>query len=470
MARLLLLVAVPAAFLTLLVGTGRAPSPAPEPAPKPPAWVEALDGVSQRILDAALADPQAYEKLCYLCDRIGPRLSGSKNLERAVEWGVEQMRFDGLSNVRKQRVMVPVWVRGEESGRIVEPAEHPLFLLGLGGSVGTPPEGILAEVVPVKAWEELTEERCRGKIVLYNVPFTSYGAVVPFRTQGAVRAAKVGAVAALVRSLGPRSLRTPHTGAMRYAEDVPKIPAAAVTIECAELIQRLADRGNRVKVHLKMGARTLPDAESHNVIGEVPGETDELVLLGGHLDSWDVGQGANDDGAGCVIVMEAARLLVKLGLKPKRTIRVVLFTNEENGLAGGRAYRDGHMDELSRHVAAIESDGGADTPQGFGLSMPEPADQPRGLETIRAISKLLERIPATLVRDGGGGADITPLKEHGVPVMSHLADMSRYFDIHHTHADTVDKLDPTTLAKNAAAVAIMAWALSEMPGRIGRTR
>jgi carboxypeptidase Q len=463
MTRLLILVAAPAALLTLLVGTARTPAP-------PPArveWVEPLNDVSRRILDAAIEDPQAYEKLCYLCDRIGPRLSGSKNLERAVDWAAEQMRRDGLSNVRKQKVMVPVWTRGEESARIVEPAEHPLFLLGLGGSVGTPPKGIVAEVVPVKSWEELTEERCRGKIVLFNVPFSTYGAVVPFRTQGAGRAAKVGAVATLVRSLGPRSLRTPHTGAMHYPEGVVKIPAAAVTIECAELIQRLVDRGSKVRVRLQMGARTLPDAESANVIGEVPGRTDEIVLLGGHLDSWDVGQGANDDGAGCAIVLEAARLLVKLGLRPKRTIRVALFTNEENGLAGGRAYRDGHMDELRRHVAAVESDGGGDIPQGFGLSMPEPADQQLGLEKLRAISRLLERVPATLVRDGGGGADISPLKEHGVPVMSHLADMSRYFDIHHTHADTVDKLDPTALARNAAAVAIMALALSEMPGRLG---
>lgn len=455
-------VAVLCLGLVMLVGRGRA---GPDYRALP--WGSDMPDVSKRILEAALAEPQAYEKLCYLCDRIGPRLSGSKNLQRAVDWAAETMAREGLSNVRREKVMVPVWVRGEESARIVEPAEHRLFILGLGGSVATPADGLTGEVVPVKSWEELTEAKCRGKIVLYNVPFTTYGAVYPFRGDGPSRAAKVGAVAALVRSLTPRSLRTPHTGGTRYQDGVPKIPAAAVTIEDAELIQRLVDRGNTVKVHLTMGAHTLPDAESANVVGEIPGLTDEVVLLGGHLDSWDVGQGANDDGAGCVIVMEAARLLAKLGLRPRRTIRVVLFTNEENGLAGGRAYRDAHKHELAKHVAAIESDGGGDTAQGFGLSMPEPADQPRGLARLQSISRLLSAVPAALVKDGGGGADIAPLKESGVPVMSHVADGSKYFDIHHTWADTVDKLDPIALAKNAAAVAIMAYALSEMPGRLG---
>jgi carboxypeptidase Q len=418
------------------------------------------------ILKTALAESQAYEKLHYLCDRIGHRLSGSENLARAVDWAAETMKRDGLANVHKQKVMVPHWVRGEESAWIVEPARQQLCMLGLGGSVGTPPGGITAEVVVVKSFDELSE-RVRGKIVLYNAAFTDYGATVQYRVSGASRAAKFGALAALVRSVGPVSLRTPHTGTMHYEDNVPKIPTAAVTIEDAEMMQRMQDRKEDIRVHLTMNAKTLPDAESANVIGEVPGQTNEIVVIGGHLDSWDVGTGAHDDGAGCAISMEAARILVKMGLKPRRTIRVVLFTNEENGTRGGNAYRDGHQHEIKNHAAAIEADLGADSPLGFGVSLPDKDKQARALATLREIVQVLAPIGATRVRDGGGGVDIGPLSKDGVPIMSLDPDPVHYWDIHHTPADTLDKIDPHKLNRNVAAMAVMAFAIADMPQRLG---
>jgi carboxypeptidase Q len=419
-----------------------------------------------RILKTAQEESQAYEKLCHLCDRIGHRLSGSAALDRAIDWAVDAMKKDGLANVRKEKVMVPVWVRGAESATIVEPARHELSMLGLGGSVGTPPEGITAEVAVLKSFDELGEG-VRGKIVLYNVPFTTYGETVPYRVNGAARAAKFGAVASLVRSVGPVSLRTPHTGMMRYDESLPKIPTAAVTIEDAELIRRLVERGQTVRLKLVMGAKTLPDAESANVVGEVPGRTDEIVLIGGHIDSWDVGQGAHDDGAGCVIMMEAARVLLKLGLRPRRTVRVVLFTNEENGLRGGIGYRDAHKEELPKHLVAMESDAGGDSPLGFGISMADKEKQEKAIAKLREFAARLKVLGADRIRAGGGGADIGPLAKEGVPVMSHDPETGRYWEIHHTPADTVDKVDPEKLARNVAAVAAMVYMLAEMEGRLG---
>lgn len=416
------------------------------------------------LLDVALKENQAYERLSYLCDRIGNRLSGSENLNRAIDWAVETMKKDGLSNVRKQKVMVPVWVRGEENAELVEPARHKLTILGLGGSVPTPPGGIEADVVVVKSFDELSD-KVKGKIVLYNVPFTQYGPTVQYRTNGASRAAKFGAVASLVRSVTPVSLCTPHTGMMRYDEALPKIPTAAVTIEDAELMQRMQDRGRRVRARLSMGCKTLPDAESANVIGEVPGETDEIVLIGGHLDSWDVGTGAHDDGGPCVSVMEAARIIVKLGLKPRRTIRVVLFTNEENGLRGGQGYRDQTLKE--KHMVALESDSGVGSVVGFGLTIADKAKEERGLAAVRQIAAQMKPIGELAVKAGGGGADIGPLGKDGVPTMSLNPSMELYWHIHHTHADTMDKIDPVKLSQHVAAIAVMAYSLANLPKPLG---
>jgi carboxypeptidase Q len=313
----------------------------------------------------------------------------------------------------------------------------------------------------------------RGRIVLYDVPFTRYGETVRYRSQGANRAAARGAVAALVRSVGPVSLRTPHTGAMgQYVDSLPKIPAAAVSIEDAAMMHRLLRRGERVRVHLKMGARTLPDTLSHNVIGEIRGRErpDEVVVVGGHIDSWDVGSGAQDDGGGCVISMEALRLIKQLGLRPRRTLRCVLWTNEENGLRGGQAYADSLGPSVGRHVAAVESDGGVERPTGFEFGAlragTDSTDAPRvALAVARAkeIGRLLTGLGADRIADNGGNADIGPLMRRGVLGVAHRTTGEHYFDWHHTPADTPDKVDPIELRKNVAALAVMVFVLADMP-------
>jgi carboxypeptidase Q len=346
-------------------------------------------------------------------------------------------------------------------------------MLGLGRSVGTPPGGITADVMVVHSFgalDSLPAESVRGRIVLYDVPFTNYGETVRYRSQGANRAARRGAVAALVRSVGPVSLRTPHTGAMsNYVDSLPRIPAAAVTIEDAAMIRRLTERGQRVRVRLEMGAHTLPDTLSHNVIGEIRGRErpNEIVVVGGHLDSWDVGQGAHDDGGGCVISMEALRLMKSLGLRPRRTIRCVLWTNEENGVRGGTAYADSARGEIDRHVAAIETDGGVERPVGFGVRVmrdttTDSLRTDRAVARMREIGRLLAGIGAQDVTPGGGGADIDPLMKKGVPGISHRTTMEHYFDWHHTPADMLDKVDPIELRKNVAALAVMLYVLADM--------
>jgi carboxypeptidase Q len=320
----------------------------------------------------------------------------------------------------------------------------------------------------VRDFEELDAlaERVRGKIVVYNSPFTSYGSTVRYRGSGASRAARYGAIAALVRSITPVSLQTPHTGAMLYDPNQPKIPTAAITIEGAEMLQRMQERGERVTVRLKMAAHFLPDAESANVIAEIKGteRPDEVVLISGHFDSWDVGQGANDDGGGCIIAWEAARLIKELGLKPRRTIRVVLYTNEENGGRGGVAYRDAHRSELAKHIFAIESDSGVAQPKGFGLSATAP---PQARANLREIVKLLSGINADRVAENGGGSDIGPIITEGVIGASLDVDGTHYFDIHHTAADTFDKIDPNELALCVATMAVVAYTVADLPQPFG---
>jgi carboxypeptidase Q len=417
-----------------------------------------------RIIGSALTSDRAYSRLAHLTDHIGHRLSGSKGLERAIEWAITEMKRDGLDRVRAEKVMVPHWVRGEESLELIAPAAVKLSMLGLGNSIGTPAEGINAEAVVVRNFEELDAlgERVRGKIVVYNVPFTTYGATVAYRGAGASRAARYGAVAALVRSVTPVSLQSPHTGATSYDEKQPKIPAAAITIEAAEMLQRMNDRGDHPTVRLKMEAKFLPDAESANVIAEIRGseKPDEVVLISGHFDSWDVGQGAHDDGGNCIAVWEALRLIKELKLKPRRTIRAVLYTNEENGLRGGNAYRDAHRAELAKHILAIESDAGVYRPEGFGLAATAP---PQARANLQEIVKLLSGIRADRVAANGGGADIGPLMREGVIGASLDVDGTRYFDIHHTASDTLDKIDPQDLALCIAAIAVVAFTVADMP-------
>jgi carboxypeptidase Q len=390
------------------------------------------------------------------------------------------MKEDGLENVRLMPVRVPHWVRGEEHAEMVEPGPQKLSILGLGRSIGTPPGGITADVVVVSSYEELDAlppAAIRGHIVLYDVPFVSYGVTNKYRGSGAARASARGAVAALVRSIGPVSLRTPHTGAMQaYTDSVPRIPAAAVTIEDATMMHRLFARGVRVRVHLEMGARTLPDTLSANVIGELRGRErpNEVVVVGGHIDSWDVGQGAQDDGGGCIISMEALRLMKRLGLRPRRTVRCVLWTNEEYGTRGGEEYsRQDSLSGREKHVAAIETDGGVERPFGFSFTVRRAAgdstDVPRSLriaQRAREMAPLLAGLGADHFDTGGGGTDIGPLMKRGILGVEHKTTMEHYFDWHHTQADMLDKVDPVELRKNVAALAVMVYALAEMPERL----
>ena len=420
---------------------------------------------ADRLIDAALADSSTYDRIAYLGDTFGPRLSGSQNLEDAIDWILEEMKRDGLENVRGEEVMVPHWVRGKESLELVSPRQYPMAMLGLGGSIATPPEGITADVLVVESFEDLIRRRdeAQGKIVLFNAPFTSYGRTVQYRVDGANKAAEAGAVASLVRSVGPASMNTPHTGVTRYQEGGRKSPHAAVTIEDAMMMQRMQDRGQVVRVTLKMEAQTLPDAKSRNVVAEIVGSEypDEVVVLGGHIDSWDVGQGVMDDAGGCIAAWQTLVLMKKLGLRPKRTVRVVMWTNEENGLAGGNAYAAEHADAVKDHVLAIESDAGVFKPTGFGFGGTDEA-----YETVSEIGKLLERIEAGEIRRGGGGADIGPLMNKGVPGMGLNVDGSKYFWYHHTAADTMDKLDPKEVNLCVASMAVMAYVAADLDERI----
>lgn len=430
--------------------------------------IDAYREPATRIIGAALGDRFAWERLAELSDNIGNRLSGSPQLEQAILWAVDQMKKDGLANVRAEKVMVPHWVRGKESCEVTSPAQRPLVMLGLGNSVGTPPEGIEAEILVVRSFAELDAraDQVRGKIVVYNAPYTGYGPTVQYRSAGASRAARLGAVAALVRSVGMPGLRTPHTGALDYSADVPRIPAAAITLEDAETLQRMQDRGVPVKVRLKMEAQMLPDAESANVVAELVGreKPEEVIVIGGHLDSWDVGTGSTDDGGGCVAAWSALRILKRLGMQPRRTIRVVLFTNEENGLRGGMAYRDRYQDQLANHVLMLESDSGVYRPLGFGFS-----GNDKARASIQEIATLLRGIGADRISAGGGGGDIGPAVVQGrIPSMSLEVDGSEYFRVHHTPADTIDKINPTDLALGVAAIAVMSYVVADRPARLGQ--
>jgi len=441
-----------------------------------------------RILGRALVNEGAWTKLEYLTTRIGHRLSGSPSLEKAVAWAHEGMKAEGLEGVRLQAVKVPRWVRGREWARVVSPVERELPMLGLGLSVGTPREGVTAPVVVVRSFEELTalgREKVQGKIVAFAPDWEGYGRTVRFRSSGASAAAGLGAVAVLVRSATGRSIASPHTGALDYEQGAPKIPAASITVEDAEWLRRMAAAGQAVTVSLSMEARLEDDADSANVIAEIRGseKPDEVVVMGGHYDSWDVGQGAHDDGCSCMAAWEALTILKDLGLRPRRTLRVVLWANEENGLRGGKAYREALGAGVASHVAAIEMDGGCEQPVGFGFSVvkpgtapptrrgggtaePQDADAARALATLRRIGSLFVGIDAASVKWGGGGADISPLTREGVPGISLDTAGEHYFDWHHTQADTIDKVSPADLRRATGMLAVMGYVLADMPDRL----
>ena len=394
---------------------------------------ESFQKAATQILDAAQQNSRVIDILRHLTDRIGPRLSGSAGAEAAVEWTATRMRADGL-NVSLQPVRVPQWIRGEETGELLTPSRQELSLTALGGSIPTPQQGLTAEVVEVRSFQELTErgDEVKGKIVYYHStmdptlnPFEAYSRAVVFRARGAIEAARLGAVGSLIRSLATVSLRTPHTGAMSYDPDVPRIPHAALSTEDGDLLHRLIADGEKPTLRFTLTSRRDSDVESANVIGDLPGRErpEEIVLIGAHLDSWDLGTGAFDDAAGCALVMETPRLLKELGLVPRRTIRVVLFIDEETGLRGARRYAKLSGSELRAHVAAIEADTGADDPLGFSVSQGGKA-----LKLVKEWAKMLEPIGAKQVIEGGfGGADIGLLGRQGVLALGLLQDPARYF-------------------------------------------
>ncbi len=422
------------------------------------------------LIRAATADSSAYRRLGRLVDTFGPRLSGTASLEAAIDWILDLMKADGLENVRGEPLMVPRWVRGAESAVLVKPRAARLFLLGLGGSVGTPKNGITAPVLVVSSLEELTRRtaEAKGKIVLFDSPFTDYPVARRIRVEGPSAAARAGAVACLIRSVASASIRSPHTGVTVYDTTAAKIPAAALSVEDAMMLHRFQDRGEPVVVTLKMSARTLPDAPSRNVVAEIVGreKPDEVVVLGGHIDSWDVGQGAMDDGGGSVAAWEAVRLIHRLGLRPRRTVRVVLWTNEENGGKGALAYRDAHAADLAKHVLAMESDNGTFNPKGYVLAGSDSA-----AAVVQQVAGLLQSINATGVQrvDGSPAADITPLAAAGVATMELDVEGSRYFWYHHSDGDTLDKLDPAELARCVAAMAVMAYVVADLPDALPHT-
>jgi carboxypeptidase Q len=431
-------------------------------------WARAgADDVPDKLMAAATNSDFAYQRLARLCDTFGPRFSGTTNLEAAIDWALAQMKNDGLENVHGEEVMVPHWVRGAESAELLQPRARRLPMLGLGGSIATPPEGITAEVLVVKSFGDLTGRagEASGKIVLFNVPFTTYSETVAIRTRGAVEAAKVGAVASLIRSVTPFSMQSPHTGAMSYSNAVCKIPHAAITVEDAEMMQRMQDRGEKIVVRLMMSAAQLPDAPSSNIVAEITGreKPEEIVLVSGHFDSWDVGQGAMDDGGGAMSAWEAVRIMYALGLRPRRTVRVVLWTNEENGSAGAHGYARLHQGELARHVVAMESDRGTFKPQGFSFVGSDAARK-----IIQTLAAPLGRLGAAKIVDQGSETDVGVLARENVPTLALLDDETKYFWYHHSDGDTMDKLDPRELSACAAAMAVMAWQVADDPVALPR--
>lgn len=473
---------VPLPFLTVLAAPTQEPpgpgqgtgDPENSGGDSAPTAVEAYRDAVESILDRGLVEGQAYALLTELCTTAPHRLAGTPGADTAVAWARATMEEIGLENVRLEPCTVPRWSRGTtERLEVLEPEElrgMELPIAALGGSVATPPAGVAAPLVQVRSFGELEElgEAARGKIVFFSRPmdhghrdmFAAYGQAVEQRVHGASRAARVGGVAALVRSIASSVDDFPHTGAMRYDGRVPeKVPTAAVSTRGAELLSAALDAGQEVVVRLTLDCATLEDGTGANVVGELVGHSspEEIVLVGGHLDCWDIGMGAHDDGSGCCHALEAVRLLKELGLTPRRTIRVVLFANEENGLRGAHAYHDAHLDELDRHVLALESDRGGFAPRGFTSDA-----RPRGLAILRAIAELLDEAGAGRVIRGSGGADIGPLAREGVPVVGFLPTSHRYFDYHHSDNDRLENVNPRELQLGACVIASMIYVVADL--------
>ena len=423
----------------------------------------------RKIYDEVLTHGECYQNLAYLCSNIGGRLSGSPQAEKAVNWGKSVMEGLKFDKVELQPVMVPHWIRGDkEKAYIINSStgvKQETQICALGGTIATPDGGIEAEVIEVKSFEDLEKlgkEKIKGKIVFYNRPmdptqihtFNAYGKAVNQRWAGAINAAKYGAIATVTRSMSLKIDKFPHTGSMQYVDSLPKIPAVAISTEGAETLSTLLNANKSAKLFIKTNCQTLPDVESYNVIGELKGveKPNEYILVGGHLDAWDNGSGAHDDGAGCVQSMEVIRIFNAIGYKPKHSIRAVLFMNEENGLRGGKEYAKQAKLKKETHIAAIESDAGGFSPRGFSFEAPK-----WFMNSVQNYKPLL--LPYDLYDfDGkGGGPDISPLIEQGIPTVELIPDSQRYFDYHHTADDTFDKVNKRELELGAAAMAALIY-------------
>jgi hypothetical protein len=427
--------------------------------------------IAEQFVSSALKERKGYEALKSLC-RIGPRLSGSNNSLIAINWAKNKMIEIGFDSVWLQPVMVPHWERGTIQKAMMINSKNfngiELNILSLGGSIGTPPEGIAGSLIEVKSFEELEKRKdeAKGKIIFFSRAadqtllntFRGYGSAVDQRVYGGIEGAKYGAVGVIVRSVTTKFDNVPHTGVMLYVDSLPKIPGVAVGYEDADLLSAALKKDPDMKLALQLNCETLPDAESYNVIGEIRGSEypDEIIVVSSHLDSWDVGDGAHDNGAGCMQSIEVVDLFKRLHIKPKRTIRVVLFINEENGSRGAKEYGDYAAASEQIHLAAIESDRGAFTPVGFNVD----TDSSKLIEKVESWLPYLNLAGISWVRKGGSGADISKIKNAKL-LIGYVPDNQRYFDFHHSPSDVFEAVHPREFELGTAAMAILVYLLSE---------
>ena len=426
--------------------------------------------IASKIIEYSLSGPgenQSYNRLATFVDRYGPRISGSTNLEESIDHMLYLLQEDGLDNVHGEEVNVTHWVRGKEKAQLLEPRLAELAILGLGSSIGTPSGGITADAVVMRSFDELEERKdeVKDRIVIFNPTFVSYGVTVAYRAYGASRASKYGAVATLIRTIAPFSIYSPHTGLQDYDSSVTPIPSACITIEDANMLDRLERAGERLSIHLSMEAENLPMASSRNTVAEITGSTypEQVVVVSGHLDSWDVGQGAMDDGGGAFISWQALSIIKGMGLTPKRTLRLVMWTDEESGGVGSQQYYQLHRNKSENYSILFESDEGVFLPYGIQFS-----GSPEAKAVMEQIGQLLVSINASEVYDNGGGTDVGWWRADKVPTASLANHNEHYFWYHHSHADTMDVLDPVEMNLCSAVWAVYAYVLADIDNVLPR--
>ena len=426
--------------------------------------------IASKIIEYSLSGPgenQSYNRLATFVDRYGPRISGSTNLEESIDHMLYILQEDGLDNVHGEEVNVTHWVRGKEKAQLLEPRLAELAILGLGSSIGTPPDGITADAVVMRSFDELEERKdeVKDRIVIFNPTFVSYGVTVAYRAYGASRASKYGAVATLIRTIAPFSIYSPHTGLQDYDSSVIPIPSACITIEDANMLDRLERAGERLSIRLSMEAENLPMVSSRNTVAEITGSTypEQIVVVSGHLDSWDVGQGAMDDGGGAFISWQALSIIKGLGLTPKRTLRLVMWTDEESGGVGSQQYYQLHRNKSDNYSILFESDLGVFLPYGIQFS-----GSPEAKAIMQQIGQLLVSINASEVYDNGSGTDVDWWRADKVPTASLANHNEHYFWYHHSHADTMDVLDPVEMNLCSAVWAVYAYVLADIDNVLPR--